>query len=142
MELVDTSDLKSLSRGVRVRIPPSTPPVFGAMHLIALVFLLVTASTASSADGIASWYSAGAQTANGEAYNPDGLSAAHRYLPFGAMVCVVNTRNKKKVRVRINDRGPFVRGRIIDLSREAGRRLGMIKTGTAKVTVSSCKASR
>jgi rare lipoprotein A len=75
--------------------------------------------------GTASWYHEGAVTANGERYRPDGISAAHKSLPFGARVKVTHQRTGRSVVVRINDRGPFIRGRIIDLSRGAKRVLGM-----------------
>jgi rare lipoprotein A len=75
--------------------------------------------------GTASWYHEGARTANGERYQPDGITAAHRSLPFGTRVQVRNQRTGRTVTVRINDRGPFIGGRIIDLSRGAHRALGM-----------------
>lgn len=80
---------------------------------------------ASAQCGTASWYHEGARTANGERYRPDGISAAHRSLPFGTIVQVRNQRTGRTVTVRINDRGPFIRGRIIDLSRGAKRIIGM-----------------
>jgi rare lipoprotein A len=75
--------------------------------------------------GTASWYHEGSRTANGERYRPDGITAAHRTLPFGTRVQVRNQRTGRTVTVRINDRGPFIGGRIIDLSRGAQRVLGM-----------------
>lgn len=89
-------------------------------------------------EGIASWYGeafAGKPTASGELFNPEALTAAHPTLPFGTMVKVTNTHNGKQVIVRINDRGPFVAARIIDLSEHAARQLDMIFTGTAPVIV-------
>lgn len=83
--------------------------------------------------GVASWYHEGARTANGERYRPDGITAAHRTLPFGTRVQVRNQRTGRSITVRINDRGPFIRGRIIDLSRGASRALGM--GGLASVCV-------
>ena len=91
---------------------------------------------AKSTTGIASYYKSGKQTANGERFNPDGLTAAHRTLPFGTNVRVTNLRNGKSVVVRINDRGPFIRGRVIDLSLGAANFVGMTKSGVAKVTYS------
>ena len=88
--------------------------------------------------GIASWYGydgSGSQTASGERYNPEGLTAAHRTLPFGTKVRVTNTRNGRSVVVRINDRGPYIRGRIIDVSAGAARILGMIGSGVAPVNI-------
>jgi len=79
----------------------------------------------SSQSGIASIYSYhGSKTANGEFARPSGLTAAHRTLPFGTMVRVTNRRNGRTVIVRINDRGPFTRGRVIDLTPAAANRLG------------------
>lgn len=88
--------------------------------------------------GIASWYGydgSGNKTASGERYNPEGLTAAHRSLPMGTKIRVTNTRNGRSVVVRINDRGPYIRGRIIDLSAGAARVLGMIGSGLAPVSL-------
>ncbi len=74
-------------------------------------------------------------TADGETYSPDGLTAAHRSLPFGTRVRVTNLDNGRQVIVRINDRGPYVPGRIIDLSRRAAKQLHMIKDGLVPVTL-------
>ena len=86
--------------------------------------------------GTASWYGEpyhGRRTSNGEIYNMWTLTAAHKTLPFGTWVRVVNTENDREISVRINDRGPFVKGRIIDLSRKAAEALGMLGSGTAQV---------
>lgn len=86
--------------------------------------------------GLASWYGPrfhGRRTANGERFNKYHLTAAHRTLPFNARVRVTNLRNGKSVVVRINDRGPYVRGRIIDLSHAAARLLGLHTQGVAPV---------
>jgi peptidoglycan lytic transglycosylase len=84
--------------------------------------------------GLASIYSyKGGRTASGERVHPSGLTAAHRSLPFGTKVKVTNRRNGKSVVVRINDRGPFIRGRIIDITPAAARSLGF--SGLAPVTV-------
>ena len=91
-------------------------------------------------DGIASWYGKeyeGRLTASGEIYDPEQLTAAHPNLPFGTIVVVTNQHNNKKVMVRINDRGPFVSARIIDVSKAAAEQLDMIVTGTAPVFVES-----
>jgi rare lipoprotein A len=88
--------------------------------------------------GLASWYGGrlnGSMTANGERFDQDALTAAHRTLPFGALVRVTNARNGRAVEVRINDRGPYGRGRIIDVSRAAARLLDMIVAGVVPVTV-------
>lgn len=86
--------------------------------------------------GVASWYGAqfnGRRTSDGEIYNMFQYTAAHRTLPFGAVVQVTNLNNGKQVEVRINDRGPFVGNRLIDLSYSAAVAIGMIGTGTAPV---------
>ena len=88
--------------------------------------------------GIASWYGKpyhGRKTSNGERYDMWALTAAHKSLPFGTMVEVVNLENKRSVVVRINDRGPFIRGRIIDLSRKAAAAINMEGAGTARVAL-------
>lgn len=88
--------------------------------------------------GIASWYGPGFhgnRTATGEIYNQNAMTAAHKSLPFGTNVVVTNLNNGRSVVVRINDRGPFVRGRIIDLSAAAARVLGMMDSGVAPVKV-------
>lgn len=87
-------------------------------------------------EGVASYYGyelAGRPTASGEIFDPEGLTAAHPSLPIGTVVKVTNVRNGKSVVVRINDRGPFTAGRIIDLSRGAAGIIGMIRAGTASV---------
>lgn len=90
--------------------------------------------TASAQSGIASVYAySGGRSASGERASPSGLTAAHRTLPFGTRVRVTNTSNGRSVVVRINDRGPFVRGRIIDLTPAGAHQLGF--SGLAHVTV-------
>jgi rare lipoprotein A len=89
-------------------------------------------------DGIASWYGKefeGRPTASGEIFDASQLTAAHPSLPFGTMVTVTNQQNNRKVTVRVNDRGPFVSARIIDVSKAAAEQLDMISTGTAPVLV-------
>lgn len=92
--------------------------------------------------GLASWYGyetyhqkGGHMTANGEAFDPRGLNAAHKHLPLPTFVRVVNLENKREIIVRVNDRGPFVHGRIIDLSAGAAKKLDFYKKGTARVLV-------
>lgn len=95
---------------------------------------LVAASAAHAESGVASVYAyRGGKTASGERANPNAMTAAHRTLPFGSRVEVVNRRNGKRVTVRINDRGPFVRGRVIDVTPAAARALGF--SGLTKVSV-------
>ena len=84
--------------------------------------------------GIAAFYGGG-RTASGERSGPTELTAAHRTLPFGTRVLVTNVRNGRTVVVRINDRGPYGRGRIIDVSRAAARELDMIGSGTTRVSL-------
>jgi rare lipoprotein A len=85
--------------------------------------------------GRASWYELDSKTASGEAMDASALTAAHRSLPLGTQVRVVNLDNERAVVVRINDRGPFAKGRIIDLSRAAAVELDMVKAGVAQVRV-------
>jgi len=109
-----------------------------------LLLLLMTLFTACSAEpetpspatGLASYYAdkfQGRKTASGERFDQNKKTAAHRTLPFGTMVKVTNTKNGKSVTVRINDRGPFVKGRIIDLSRSAFKRIGNPASGVIPV---------
>jgi rare lipoprotein A len=94
--------------------------------------------------GVASWYGyqhEGRPTANGEVFHKNLVSAAHKTLPLPSLVEVTNLSNGKKLKVRVNDRGPFVDGRIIDLSQEAARRLGFETQGTTRVRVRYLGAS-
>lgn len=93
-------------------------------------------------EGIASWYGdetyrkpGGHMTANGEAFKPDGMTAAHKYLPLPVFARVTNLSNRRSIIVRVNDRGPFVDGRIIDLSSGAAKKLGFYEQGTCRVLV-------
>lgn len=125
--------------------PTRRPPVLrpGAAALVAVCALAVLAACTSARprpkpvdSGIASWYGSqfhGRKTASGERFDKDQLTAAHRSLPFGTVVEVHNLDNDRRVRVRVNDRGPFVRRRVIDVSYAAARELGMIGPGTARV---------
>lgn len=86
--------------------------------------------------GTASWYGTpfhGRRTASGEIYDMNGMTCAHRTLPFGTVLLVTNMDNGKTATVRVTDRGPYVSGRIVDLSRGAASSLGMLETGTAQV---------
>jgi rare lipoprotein A len=85
--------------------------------------------------GTASWYVHTGQTASGETADPNLLVAAHRTFPFGTRVEVENLRNRRTVIVRIYDRGPFIKGRLIDVSRAAAERLGFLSQGTTKVRI-------
>lgn len=96
---------------------------------------LVAASTVPAAAqcGHASWYALSSMTASGERMNPAALTAAHRSLPFGTMLKVTNQKNGKSVVVRINDRGPFIKGRVIDLSKAAAKKLGFVSSGVTNI---------
>ncbi|MNS79143.1 RlpA-like protein precursor [compost metagenome] len=138
---------------VRMPIASKLAPtfVFGSFQmkrllgLCALLSLLAGCASTDTVDphgydktGVASYYGAkhqGKRTANGERFNMNSMTAAHRQLPFGTRVKVTNLNNDKSCVVRINDRGPHTRGRLIDLSKEAAERLGMLRSGTARVRV-------
>jgi rare lipoprotein A len=92
-------------------------------------------SRKTSSYGLASFYGEGLRTASGEMFNPNELTAAHPTLPFGTRLRVTNVTNGRSVVVRVNDRGPFVPGRVVDVSHSAAETLGMIGSGTAKVKV-------
>jgi rare lipoprotein A len=137
------------SRALGGRAGRSSRAASASLVLIALVLILSAGCTTQKRlaergkkgfrqQGIASWYGPGFHgklAANGEVYDMHALTAAHKQLPFETMVEVHNRENGRKVRVRITDRGPFVRGRIIDLSRAAAEEIGMLQSGVAKVTL-------
>jgi len=106
-----------------------------AMGVIGAALLLPDLAHADQV-GHASWYALRSRTASGETMNPSEMTAAHRSLPFGTKVLVENLNNGRSVVVRINDRGPFAKGRIIDVSKAAASTLGMLGSGTARVRVS------
>jgi rare lipoprotein A len=92
-------------------------------------------------EGLASYYGpglAGRPTASGEKFNPQKLTAAHKKLPFGTCLRVVNMENGRSVEVRVNDRGPFVQGRVVDVSLAAAKQLDMLKKGLARVRIYRC----
>lgn len=103
---------------------------FAATAIVAL-----SAETASAQCGRASWYALTSKTASGERMNPSALTAAHRSLPFGSKVIVTNQRNGRSVVVRINDRGPFIKGRVIDVSKAAAQKLGFIRSGHTPICI-------
>lgn len=91
---------------------------------------------------MASFYAAkfqGRRTASGETFNNSAMTAAHRSLPFGTQVKVTNVRNGRSVVVRINDRGPYAKGRIIDLSKAAAKKIGVSRSGVARVKLEVLK---
>lgn len=111
--------------------------------LLAALLPSATPARAASQRGLASYYAApGERTANGERFDMQRLTAAHRTLPFGTRVRVTNLRNGRHVVVRVNDRGPFVAGRLLDVSYAAARRLGLLETGVAPVSMRVILASR
>jgi rare lipoprotein A len=118
--------------------------------VLVLAFLAMTAGCArkisahapapigKTETGIASWYGVpynGRRSANGEVYDMEKFTAAHRSLPFDTWVEVTNLENRKRVDVRITDRGPFLHGRIIDLSLAAAREIDMVQAGTVRVRI-------
>lgn len=120
----------------------------GRLCLLLVLFLLLTSCAVprippqtfppSPEVGIASWYGPqfhGRRTSSGEVFNMHELTAAHRDLPLGTWVEVTNLDNGRSVQVKINDRGPFIKGRIIDLSYAAARAIGMVEQGLARVRV-------
>lgn len=127
---------------------PASPGAPRVLRVFSLVLpcaaLVVTASAQSissvavAEQGLASWYGEfldGQLSASGEVYNPEELTAAHRTLPFGTQVRVRRVDSRESIVVRINDRGPYVHSRIIDLSAAAARRLGMAQPGVVPVTL-------
>ena len=108
--------------------------MIGRKLSLAIALSSLAMSHVHAETGRAAFYS-GDRTASGERTGPNGLTAAHRSLPFGTNVRVTNVGNGKSVIVRITDRGPYGRGRIIDISRAAARELDMIEIGTTMVSV-------
>lgn len=105
--------------------------------VVGMALVSFTPAPAAAESGMASFYSFhGRTTASGEKANKHGLTAAHRTLPFGTRVRVTNKRNGRSVVVRINDRGPFIRGRVIDVTVAAARQLGFVSRGVAPVSLS------
>ncbi|MBZ8134926.1 septal ring lytic transglycosylase RlpA family protein [Afifella sp. IM 167] len=116
-----------------------TAKLFAAAMLAVVSATLVQPGSAGAQTGHASWYALTSRTASGERCNPNAMTAAHRSLPFGTKVRVTNLHNGRAAVVRINDRGPFVRGRIIDVTRAAAQKLGFRGRGTARVKVEVLK---
>lgn len=114
-------------------------PIIEAMKALALAIIVAAVPPAFTLEeGLASWYGGkfqGRLTSSGEVFDTNLLTAAHKTLPFGTIVRVTNLANGLSTVVKINDRGPFVEGRIIDLSRAGAEQIDMIGTGTTKVTV-------
>lgn len=132
-----SSDNKNAVKDFAIEAPPGTC-VVGAPYQIEGKTYYPKADWHYDRKGTASWYTSdlnGHLTANGEIYNETGMTAAHPTLQLPAIVSVTNLANGKSVVVRVNDRGPFVRGRLIELSRKAARLLGFEQAGTAQVRV-------
>ncbi len=111
---------------------------FFVYFLLLQIVLLPAISLAQISEGKASFYASrfhGRKTASGEIYHRDSLTCAHRTLPFGTKLRVTNLDNGKEVVVTVSDRGPHIKGRIIDLSRQAAREIGMIGSGIANVQI-------
>lgn len=111
----------------------SAKPAIVAATLTAGMMIIASAGTASAQCGRASWYALTSKTASGERMNPSAMTAAHRSLPFGTKLRVTNQKNGKSVVVRVNDRGPFAKGRVLDLSKAAAQRIDFISSGHAAV---------
>src|SRR4029077_522051 len=123
-----------LGCGEKKKVRAATPPPLPAGAALAAY---------AGETGMASWYGHpyhGRAAASGEIYDMEQMTAAHRTLPFGAQIRVHNLSNEKTVDVRITDRGPFIDGRIIDLSHAAARSIGMIGPGVAKVRLEMISA--
>jgi rare lipoprotein A len=116
-------------------------PILKTVRNLVVVLLLASAVVATAEpdlEGLASWYGGkfhGRLTSSGEVFDTNTMTAAHKTLPFGTMVKVTNLENGKSAVVKINDRGPFVEGRIIDLSRAAAEEIGMVGSGVARVSL-------
>lgn len=127
--------------GPAARVNRAATPLLLCVFCTMLLVLYTAPTLASetqSLKGRASWYGTtahGMQTANGETYNKFALTAAHKGLPFGTVVRVRNLENGKQVLVRVNDRGPFVKGRIVDVSRRAAELLNMTSSGVVPVSL-------
>ena len=119
--------------------PPPTPPGHPKPYKIGKNWYKpLPYARGFSQRGKASWYGRkfhGRKTANGEIYNMYAMTAAHKTLPFGTYIRVCNLKNNRKIEVRINDRGPFARSRILDLSYTAAKKLGIVGPGTAEVEI-------
>lgn len=121
-----------------IQFPLKTTLLVAAALIVTLPATLFAASPGDIQNGIASYYHDslhGNKTASGQVYDKNKVSAAHKRLPLGSKVRVTDKKTGRSIIVRINDRGPFIKGRIIDLSRAAARRLGILKRGITPVKV-------
>ncbi len=108
-------------------------PAIVAATVAAGMMIFTSTGNAAGQCGRASWYALTSKTASGERMNPSAMTAAHRSLPFGTVLKVTNQKNGQSVVVRINDRGPFIKGRVLDLSKAAAQKIGFISSGHAPV---------
>lgn len=125
--------------------PPDMPPSQRPYQIYGVWYYPIASARGYREEGIASWYGDdfhGKATSSGEPYNMYGMTAAHKTLPLGTHVKVTNKTSGESIILRINDRGPFVAGRIIDLSYTAARKLGMIGPGTVPVRVEAVRIAR
>jgi rare lipoprotein A len=127
----DTSESISVSRPALPE--PNRKSSFATKRRVAAVAEKHAAEIRDASYGLASFYEHDSQTASGEKFDPHALTAAHPTLPFGTRVRVTDVATGRSVMVRVNDRGPFVRGRIVDVSYGAAKSLGMIERGVAMV---------
>jgi rare lipoprotein A len=123
--LVVTVGAASLAACAQSSVVTQKPPSFEQRRM--------TSGATNRHYGVASFYTEGTQTANGERFDTHQLTAAHRTLPFGTRLRVTNLATGRSVTVRVNDRGPFIPGRVVDVSYSAAETLGMVGTGVAKV---------
>ena len=121
---------------------PSLPLAAVAAFMLCLLEPTAFENSARAETGRASWYALTSKTASGERCDPAAMTAAHRSLPLGTIILVENLENARSVTVRVNDRGPFVRGRIIDVTRAAAKRLDFIKDGLARVRLTVIAGGR
>lgn len=110
-------------------------PDRGMLRTVAILTCLATPAAAGSWTGKASFYSSGSRTASGARFHPGGMTAAHRTLPFGTRVKVTNLENGISTLLTINDRGPFMGGRVIDVTTRAAKVLGFLARGVVRVRV-------
>jgi peptidoglycan lytic transglycosylase len=143
LALAACAETQLVANSTKLVTTPSTPPrppayKIGKPYQLEGVWYYPKVDYSYDESGIASWYGPdfnGKPTASGEIYDENGLTAAHRTLPMPTVIQVTNLENGRSIKLRVNDRGPFARGRIIDVSRRAAQLLGFIDQGTARVRV-------
>lgn len=124
------------------KLPPGAivPPTQRPYQINGKTYYPLPSAEGFSESGLASWYGKdfhGKKTSNGETYDMFGMTAAHKTLPMNTFLLIKNLENGKEITVRVNDRGPFVKGRIIDLSNTGAREIGMLEKGTARVQITA-----